>query len=286
MSTSYARIAAAAPQLVEHAWVVREGSRRHGTDGPGPGDRCAEVLLPDGRGLVQLVGDPDAAATRTDVLTGVTEQDGDGVRGVSTRAAVRQPSGSTVRLGLQLHPLALARLGMRDLLVDRAAPLEVLVDPQVVSRARELLVAGHDEDAVHVLVDALVGRAARHSASAPDALRACADVLVEIDRVRGLVSAAELARTFEVTISDLHRWCATLVGVPPTTYLAAVRFTGFVRAALGPGPASPTDVVAALRWYASAGYAPREVERFTGLTPVDLRRVERRTALLAGLPAA
>lgn len=288
MTTSYVRIATAVPDLVEHAWVVRDQERPR-DDVPGAGRVGAghEVLLPDGRGLVQLVGPGGAPGTRTDVLTGESAADGDGVRGVSTRAVVRHGAAPAARLGLQLHPLALARLGVRDLLVDRAAPLDVLfgAGADAVARARTQLGTGHDEGAVRTLVDALAARAARTADVSPD-LGACADALAEVDRVRGLVSAADLARTLEVTVSDLHRWWVTLVGIPPTSYLAAVRLTGFVREAVGPGPVTAADVVGAVRWYAAAGYAPREVERFTGLTPVDLQRLARRTAALVGLPAA
>jgi methylphosphotriester-DNA--protein-cysteine methyltransferase len=100
------------------------------------------------------------------------------------------------------------------------------------------------------------------------------------DAQRGLVARADLARTLGVTVSDLHRWSVRYLGVPPDAYLAAVRFSGFVRQAVGPGPVAPGDVVAALRWYAQAGQSPREVERFTGLTPAELRRVEERVEAL------
>ena len=42
----------------------------------------------------------------------------------------------------------------------------------------------------------------------------------------------------------------------------------------GPVPCGPQDALAVLQWYLRAGYPPREVERFTGLGHVELRRLE------------
>src|SRR6187402_2792590 len=89
---------AAVADLVEHAWIVRDDAT--------PG---REVLLPDGRGLLQVVlGGP---SVRTDPLGGTREPDVSGVRGLTTRAVVRESAAGAVRLGLQLHPLAGARIG-------------------------------------------------------------------------------------------------------------------------------------------------------------------------------
>ena len=67
---------AAVADLVEHAWVVRDAT---------PG---REVLLPDGRGLLQVVlGGP---SWRIDPLGGTREPDVSGVRGLTTRAVVRE----------------------------------------------------------------------------------------------------------------------------------------------------------------------------------------------------
>jgi hypothetical protein len=44
-------------------------------------------------------------------------------------------------------------------------------------------------------------------------------------------------------------------------------------------------VLRAVRWYLQAGYPPREVERFTGLAPNELRRLERGIADVLGAPA-
>jgi methylphosphotriester-DNA--protein-cysteine methyltransferase len=271
----YRRVEIGVPGLVEHAWVVRDAG----------GER--ELLLPDGRGLVQVVaGEP---GTIVDALTGARRVDADGVRGPATRAEVRTQAGRAVRLGVQLHPLAMSvlRAGAHaDRLVAHEAGLRALVQDAVVARARESLGAGDDEQAARLVVDALV--AAARSAS-PDVHRDPAadpdrvtftEAVALVDAQRGLVARADLARTLGVTVSDLHRWSVRYLGVPPDAYLAAVRFSGFVRQAVGPGPVAPGDVVAALRWYAQAGQSPREVERFTGLTPAELRRVEERVEAL------
>ena len=267
---TYRRLDAAAPLLVEHAWSVRSA---------GP---LREVLLPDGRGLLQL--EAATPATLVDPWHGARRPDGDGLRGVTTRAAVREQAGPSARVGLQLHPLALARLLPDEHAV--AAAVGTVLDPTTVlpgpdlERARAALVAGDDEGAVATLLAALVARA-----TDPDELVAFGEVLAFVDAERGLVTPAQLAREAEVTVSTLHRWSVRHLGVEPARYLAAVRFAAFVREAVGTGPVRPGDVVATVRWYAQAGYPPREVERFTGLTPVELRRLEERVAGLAQAPA-
>ncbi|KMM47122.1 hypothetical protein CWIS_01520 [Cellulomonas sp. A375-1] len=284
---AYRRLALAVPGLVEHAWVLRDAGA------------VRELLLPDGRGLVQLA--LGAPGRLTDALTGARRAEGDDVRGLLTRAAVRELPAGAVRLGVQLHPMALSRLFVAapqarvaagraaDLLVDRAAPPQDLLGEAVVEAARAALTAGEDDEAARLVVAAVVRRAQESSDERPgsdedDEHRATfAEVVSQVDAERGLVAAADLARAHEVTVSDLHRWSVRYLGVPPATYLAAVRFTGFVREAVGPGPVAPTDVVAALRWYAQSAVAPREVERFTGLSPVELRRVEERVAELVGI---
>lgn len=272
---AYRRIELGAPGLVEHAWVVRDAG----------GER--ELLLPDGRGLVQVVvGDH---GTVVDALTGSSRPDADGVRGPATRPTVRTQPGPAVRLGVQLHPLAMSLLrpgAAAEHLVVHEAGLRALVQDAVVARARAVLLDGDDEEAARLVVDALVaaaraGAAGAHRGPDPDPERVTfTEALELVDARRGLVARGDLARAVGVTVSDLHRWSVRYLGVPPDAYLAAVRFSGFVRQAVGPGPVAPADVVAALRWYVQAGQPPREVERFTGLTPAELRRVEERVEAL------
>ncbi len=278
----YRRLATAGSGLVEHAWVLREAGE------------VRELLLPDGRGLVQLaLGRP---GTLTDALTGTQRAEGDDLRGLLTRAVVRELPAGAVRLGVQLHPMAVERLAVTppggndrrpgvDLLVDRAVPPQDVLGVETVEAARAALAAGDDETAAGLVVAALVRRSERAADDSPghdDDRATLREVVAQVDAERGLVATADLARAHGVTVSDLHRWSVRYLGVPPTTYLAAVRFAGFVREAVGPGPVAPADVVAALRWYAQTVSAPREVERFTGLTPVELRRVEERVAELVG----
>lgn len=266
--------------LVEHVWVLRDAGA------------VRELLLPDGRGLVQLaLGEPGRLV---DALTGAQREEGDEVHGLLTRAAVRELPAGTVRLGVQLHPLALERLGVGsagartggDLLVDRAVPAQDVLGAETVDAAHTALAAGDDEGAARLVLAALARRVEERGAQdGPDEAEdraTFAEVVAQVDAVRGLVAVSDLARTHGVTVSDLHRWSTRYLGVPPAAYLAAVRFTGFVREAVGPGPVAPADVVAAMRWYVQSATAPREVERFTGLTPVELRRVEERVAALVG----
>ena len=92
--------------------------------------------------------------------------------------------------------------------------------------------------------------------------------------------AVDLARRADLAVAVLYREVVQTLGITPEAFLAAVRFSGFVRDAVGPGPVRPQDVLAVLQWYLRAGYPPREVERFTGLGHVELRR------LAAGIEAA
>ncbi|WP_426595284.1 hypothetical protein ACPPVS_06885 [Cellulomonas sp. McL0617] len=252
-----------ARDLVEHAWVVRDEIAGR------------EVLLPDGRGLLQIVlGGP---CVRADPLGGTREPDVSGVRGLTTRAVVRQSAAGAVRLGLQLHPLAGARLG--TLLTDDWLGVDAILGSGMQAATERLLADGSDAAAVG-LVTETVGALARQGS---DELDRFAGVVQAIDDAGGLVRSSDLARGAGCTVTELYRWSIAHLGVPPMEYLAAVRFSSFVREAVGPGVVGPDAVVAALQWYVRAGYPPREVERFTGFEPEELRRLaEGVEALLAG----
>ena len=86
-------------------------------------------------------------------------------------------------------------------------------------------------------------------------------------------------------VGVLHREVVQTLGITPEAFLAAVRFSAFVRDAVGPGPVRPQDALAVLQWYLRAGYPPREVERFTGLGHVELRRLEAGIAAALGVAA-
>lgn len=244
--------------VVEHLWVVRQ---------PGA-ELVHEVLLPDGRGCVVVAS--GVPGQRVDALTGEVSQDEGGVRGVATRPVVRTQAGPSVRVGAQLTPWGLALLSPHALLVDDVAPASTLLGVPAVEACVAAAQRGDDDAAVGVLADAL-STAARFEVPELDLL---VPVLQAVDAERGLVRASDVARAAEVPVARLHAWTSQHLGVEAATYLAAVRFSAFVRDAVGPGPVRPHDALAAIRWYAQAGYPPREVERFTGHRPVELRRIE------------
>src|SRR6478609_10290335 len=102
--------------IVEHLWVVRVPE--------GVVER--EVLLPDGHGLVTVaVGTP---GEHVDPMSLLRTPEGTGVRGLAERAFVREQPGPAVRLGAQLDPVALARMGVGSPSYDAVALDPVLGD--------------------------------------------------------------------------------------------------------------------------------------------------------------
>ena len=126
-----------------------------------------------------------------------------------------------------------------------------------------------------------------HAVPAPvgSPLEALTPVLRSVVEQRGLVRASDLARQADLAVGVLHREVVETLGITPEAFLAAVRFSAFVRDAVGPGPVRPQDALAVLQWYLRAGYPPREVERFTGLSHVELRRLEAGIAAALGVAA-
>ncbi|ADG74418.1 hypothetical protein Cfla_1520 [Cellulomonas flavigena DSM 20109] len=267
---SYRRlpVPAALEGVAEHAWVARhDGARRH-----------TEVLLPDGRGLLQLVrGTPGRLV---DPLAGGAVPDADGVRSALTHALVAEQTGPVARLGVQLHPVALARLRAARPVADAWHPLTEVLAADVVARVGDLLAAGHDDTAVAAVLDALAAVPRRADAD----LDRLEDALRFVDERRGLVRQADVARAAGTSLGELHRWCTQLLGMSPAQYLAAARFSTFVREYVAVGPVDPAAVVAVVEWFVETGYPPREVERFTGLPPAELRRLAEHLA--AGAAAA
>jgi hypothetical protein len=255
--------------IVEHLWVVRlpEGTVER------------EVLLPDGRALVTVaVGTP---GVRVDPLTQVRSTDSGGIRGLADRAFVCEQRGPAVRLGAQLDPLALSRMGVA-MPVDQR-PVSAVLGEGVAQDCATALGQGRDADAAHLLGTALAAHAVAAPAGSPSA--ALAPVLRSVIDQRGLVRAADLARQADLAVTVLYREVVETLGITPQAFLAAVRFSAFVRDAVGPGPVRPVDVLAVLRWYLRAGYPPREVERFTGLSATELRRLEQGIAAALGVAA-
>ncbi|MBO3087520.1 helix-turn-helix transcriptional regulator [Cellulomonas dongxiuzhuiae] len=265
---SYRRlpVPAALQGIAEHAWVARhDGGRQH-----------TEVLLPDGRGLLQLVR--GTGGLLVDPLTGAAGPDRDGVRGAWTHALVAEQTGPVARLGVQLHPLGLARLREARPVADTWLPLDAVLGPQVAAHAGALLDAGDDEDAMAAVLDGLAARPRRTGAD----LDHLEDALRFVDEHRGLVRQLDVARSVGTSLGELHRWCSHLLGMSPAQYLSAVRFSTFVRESVGSGPVDPHATVAAIEWFVDAGYPPREVERFSGLPPADLRRLAEHLAARIG----
>src|SRR5690606_4892123 len=123
--------------------------------------------------------------------------------------------------------------------------------------------------AVGVVLDALASRP-RYEGADVDRLD---DALRFVDARRGLVRGSDVARDAATSLGEVHRWCAHLLGTTPAPHPPAVRVAAFARESVGPGPVDAATTVAAIEWFVEAGYPPREVERFTGLPPAELRRL-------------
>lgn len=242
--------------VVEHVWVLHQPG--------GPAD--TEVLLPDGRGLVQLTAAEPGVLV--DPLTGERRPERPVLRGPWTHALVRVQASAGTRLGLQLHPLGPARLRGGRPMADQEVELADLVGPAA-GAASHALAAGDDDEAARLVLDALVRQPVARSAD----LDRLDDVVRRVDDERGLVRPIDLAGYAGVQLAELHRWCVGLLGMVPAAYLSAVRFSSYVRERVGPGPVRLEAAVGALRWFMDPAYPSREVERFTGLAPADLRRL-------------
>ncbi len=252
--------------FVESLWAVRA-----------PGGAPDRVELPDGRPLVVLrLGTP---AEWVDPLTYESVALGSVVSGLRTGPVVVRQPGDAWAVGARLTPYGLAALSPGRLLVDDQRPIGDLLGldvPQLEAQVRD--VWRHDDEAgaaaaARVLVAALVSAVRRPAPRQTlDAVRAAVDLA---DVERGLLRPVDLARELGCSLADLHRWFVEEIGVEPSTYLSMVRLSRAV-GELGAAPDGPASaVVAALRDYADAGYSPREVERFTGMEPLELRRAVR-----------
>lgn len=260
-----------------------------------------DLLLPDGRVRVQVVV---GEATLVDLTTGARSLDGTRVGRPAVRPVVRErPGGDWFCAVAELPPLALAGPG-RDPRAD--VPVDAVLAPGVVALVEEALRAGDDEharatlreDVLSRLLADRVDRADRAEGAGPggshggthgaalggpdDDVERFAGVLARLEAEQGLVTAAEVARAEGATVSDLFRWSDRLLGVPAAEYVAALRFTAFVREAVGRRDPSPAEVLAALRWYDAAGHPPREVARLTGLEVRELHRLVQRLVALLG----
>ncbi|HEY0187116.1 MAG TPA: hypothetical protein VGC67_06480 [Cellulomonas sp.] len=264
----------AAAALVEQLEVVRV------PDGLPP-----RVALPDGRGAVVVrLGAP---AGWFDPLTRGAEQVASVVRGPRTTPRLVREPGPTWAVGARLTPWALARVGEGRLLVDDSAPLgEVLgTDEAVLAGTLRACwdTADPAQEAARLLQGALL--AAVRRTPGPGRQDDLERLVQVAEQERGLVRPVDLARSIDRSLACLHQIFAEEIGLTPSAYLAGVRLTCATRelGADARGGADAAQVVATLRRYADAGFAPREVERFTGLSPLELRRsVRGLEELLAG----
>ena len=240
------------------------------------------MLLPDGHGLVTVaVGTP---GVHIDPLTLARTPDSSGVRGLADRAFVREQHGPAVRLGAQLDPVALARMGVRA-----AGPRSRLGVRRCSARTCRTSASprwsqGRDADAAALLGAAL----AAHAVPPPRRLAARGARAGAAQRDRAARPGPGVGPGAGRPTSrsgSCYREVVQTLGITPEAFLAAVRFSAFVRDAVGPGPVRPEDALAVLRWYLRAGYPPREVERFTGLSHVELRRLEEGIAAALGVAA-
>ncbi|MDM8085762.1 hypothetical protein QUV83_13380 [Cellulomonas cellasea] len=255
--------------FVEHLWVAR-------TDADAP--PVLEVFLPNGRPsvLVRL----GSLGTRVDPVTGERAADDSGVIGLSVDPHVVRLSPGSWFVGAQLAPYGLAALRPGRLLVGESAPLtHVLAPAAAATLADRVRAAPDDAHATTILgMDLAASVRRRTPAGRLDTLQTAICV---IEERRGLVRPIDLAQAANVTLAALHQCFVEEVGLQPVTFLQATRFLMFVAELAGPAPWTAETVLAAMRSYLATEPVPREVERFTGLSPGQLRRaVHGITALL------
>lgn len=274
MTTSHARLPApaGAEHLVDHVWVMRA---------PGGTEPWHALLVPNGRpSVVVSLGEP---GERIDVVDRTRTPNAASVAGVRRVPAVIEQRGEAWYVGARLRPYGLAALGLRDLLVDDAAPLEALapagIDPaELTATLRD---APDDDAAARALAHRLAAAAPAGAGSrlAHDRVTMVDRATATLDARRGLVTAVDLARSVGVPQTILDTAVGELVGVGLDDFMAMTRFHHFVGGPGGPhqGPAA----LGVLRRYRVEGRAPRETLRFTGLPPA--RFVEVRDAVAAVL---
>jgi hypothetical protein len=272
------------PGLVEELWVARA-----------PHGAPPRVALPDGRpAAVVRLGGP---ALWVDPLTHETETVASLLRGPRTVPRVvlhTDPSGAAVpqwEVGARLAPWALSALHPAGALVDDHRPLGEALGLDEAALAERLRAcwddaagtggaggdaAGGDAAAVaaaRVLEEALTAAVRR---PVPVTAREDLDRLTRYaDDERGLVRSVDLARSVGRSMASLHALLAAHVGLSPSAFLATVRLSCAVRELGVDDRGDAARVVAVLRAYADAGYPQREVERFTGLSALELRRAVR-----------
>lgn len=258
-------VAPGASGLVEALWVAR------GTQGAPP-----RVALPDGRpAAVVRLGAP---VRWVDPLTRESEVVGSVLRGLRTVPQVvlaDDPAAPTWEVGARLTPWALSALRPDGgFLVDDHRPLAAALGLDDAALVARLRAAGPGGTAVARELEAVLAEAVRHPLPPGDRAD-LARVARVADDERGLVRSIDLARAVDRSLASLHALFAQHVGVVPSVFLAGVRLSSAVRELGVDDRGDAPRVVAVLRAYADAGNPQREVERFTGLSPLELRRAVR-----------
>ncbi|MET0434458.1 MAG: hypothetical protein ABW025_09855 [Cellulomonas sp.] len=265
-------VAPRSPGLVEAFWVARA-----------PHAAPPRVALPDGRpSAVVRLGAP---VRWVDPLTREAESTGSVLRGPRVVPGVVLPAGDAEswEVGARLAPWALSALHPAGFLVDEHRPLGEalgLDEPALAAGMRAAWddAAGLGERAaaaacVAVLEDALAAAVRR---PVPAADRDAVDRVARYaDAERGLVRPVDLAREVDRSLAGLHALLAAHVGLTPSAFLSTVRLSCAVRELGVDDRGDAVGVVRVLRAYADAGYPQREVERFTGLHALELRRAVR-----------
>ncbi len=266
--------------LVEALWVART-----------PHGAPPRVALPDGRpaAVLRLGG----GVRWVDPLTREAEVIGSVLRGPRSVPQVvlpADPGAPAWEVGARLVPWALSALHPAGFLVDGHRPLGDALGLDGAALEARLRACWTDpvpgaapgsEAAAHAgahaaaraLEDALLAAVRR-----PLPVRDRADlqrVVAVADAERGLLRQIDLARAVDRSLASLHALFAAHVGVPPGAFLSAVRLSCAVRELGVDDRGDAARVAAVLRSYADAGYPAREVERFTGLPALDLRRAVR-----------
>lgn len=258
-------VAPGASGLVEALWVAR------GSHGAPP-----RVALPDGRpaAVVRLGGAVrwvDPLTRESEVIASVLR----GPRSVPQVVLAEDPAAPCWEIGARLTPWALSALRPDGgFLVDDHRPLGAALGLDDAALAERLRAAGPDDAAVARELESVLAESVRRPVPPGD--RADLDRVARVaDEERGLLRPIDLARAVDRSLASLHALFAAHVGVAPSAFLAGVRLSGAVRDLGVDDRGDAPRVVAVLRAYADAGYPQREVERFTGMSPLELRRAVR-----------
>ncbi|VTR78099.1 hypothetical protein [Cellulomonas hominis] len=268
-------VAPRSPGLVEALWAAR-----------GPHGAPPRVALPDGRpAAVVRMGGPvrwvDPLTRETEVIGSVLR----GPRSVPQVVLPDDPAAPSWEVGARLAPWALSALHPGGFLVDDHRPLgealglgEGVLEDRLAAAWAAATTPGGDEDAgaraaARELEEALVGAVRR---PVPVGDRDDLDRVVRLaDDERGLLRSIDLARSVDRSLASLHALTTQHLGVTPAAFLSAVRMWCAVRELGVDDRGDALRVVAVLRAYCDAGYPQREVERFTGLSALELRRAVR-----------